>query len=122
VTLPAADPKASKAVAEIAKATPSVVKLVSDLGGLLDRRFGTVLSGIVSARGGDRVHYLHNRNEIRFAAKLVEELAKVSNERRTEPSLSVILPIVEAARDESREEIQDLWVALLANAMLDGGR
>ena len=34
----------------------------------------------------------------------------------------MLIPLLEAAVDESREELQALWAALLANAMVDGGR
>jgi hypothetical protein len=33
----------------------------------------------------------------------------------------MLIPLLQAAADESREELQSLWAALLANAMTDGG-
>jgi hypothetical protein len=38
-----------------------------------------------------------------------------------EPSRSVLRPLLEAAIDESREQLQDLWARMLANSMIDGG-
>lgn len=38
-----------------------------------------------------------------------------------EPSVSVVLPMLQTAADEAREELQDLWAALLANAMQKKG-
>jgi hypothetical protein len=52
------------------------------------------------------------------AEQLTEE---IQPERHTEPSPSVLIPLVDAASRESRDELQDLWAALLANSMLDGG-
>jgi hypothetical protein len=52
----------------------------------------------------------------------VRFLEGIDTERLTEPSPSVLIPLLQAAVDEGRAELQDLWAALLANAMVDGGR
>lgn len=46
----------------------------------------------------------------------------VSPGRQTDPSPSVVIPLVDAACQESREELQELWAALLANSMIDDGK
>jgi hypothetical protein len=46
----------------------------------------------------------------------------VASERRSEISGSAFLPLIEVCVDERRHELQALWAALLANAMVDGGR
>jgi hypothetical protein len=42
--------------------------------------------------------------------------ARKKAESREQPSLSIALPILMAAADESRDELQDLWARLLAAA------
>jgi hypothetical protein len=49
-------------------------------------------------------------------------LKPVDQERLSEQSPSILIPLLQAAADESREELQSLWGTLLANAMLDNGR
>ena len=46
----------------------------------------------------------------------------VSPDRKSEPNPATIIPIVDACMQESRTELQELWAALLANAMIDGGK
>jgi len=38
-----------------------------------------------------------------------------------EPAVSVAVPLLQAAADESREELQDLWAALLTTSLLPDG-
>ena len=62
------------------------------------------------------------RNWRRVSEKAKELRDKVPPERHTEPSPSILIPLVDAACQEDRQELQDLWAALLANSMIDGGR
>ena len=55
-------------------------------------------------------------------AKTARILADIDRDRISEASPSVILPLLQAAADESREQLQDLFAVLLANAMVDGGK
>lgn len=55
-------------------------------------------------------------------AKMDQKLAAIPENRRTEASAAVVLPLLEEALNENRDELQDLWAALLANTMVDGGR
>jgi hypothetical protein len=50
-----------------------------------------------------------------------EKIKGIPIERLSEPSPSVLTPLLEAACQESRTELQDVWAALLANSMLDEG-
>jgi Abortive infection alpha len=58
----------------------------------------------------------------RIAEKAKSLRDKILPERQSDPSPSVLIPLMEAASQESRTELQDIWAALLANSMIDGGK
>ena len=49
-------------------------------------------------------------------------LEGIAAERLVEPSPTVLIPLSQAAVDEGRPELQAMWAALMANAMVDGGK
>ncbi|WP_298224673.1 Abi-alpha family protein, partial [Acidocella sp.] len=51
-----------------------------------------------------------------------EKLKDIPPKRKSPPPASVAEPLIEAAMQESRPELQELWAGLLASAMLDGGK
>ena len=57
-----------------------------------------------------------------ISEKAQEYLKDVPDDQKTTPSASIAEPLIEAAMQESRSELQDLWAALLASAMLEEGR
>jgi hypothetical protein len=72
---------------------------------------------VAAGIAGDRVAELVGPERFATLKKLAEKLeAKLRGKRIEPPPLSVSIPILEAARDESREELQDLWASLLASA------
>jgi hypothetical protein len=106
----------SKAVQEVAKTAGKVIDLTSDLGAYLGKVVGGVPSDLVGLLGGDYVGQLRIRN----LDKCVRKTKKIIEERNTETepvSLTIAVPILKAAENESREELQNLWARLLANAM-----
>jgi hypothetical protein len=112
----------AKAVQEVAKASGPVVALVRDAGhALVNSTVASIPADLIGAAGGDWLHEARRRNKARMEAKTAAILESIDRARLTEPSPSVVLPLLEAAMDESREELQDLWANLLANAMIDGG-
>ncbi len=62
------------------------------------------------------------RNLARLEAETTRILQGMAKERLTEPSPSVVVPLLQECVDEGRESLQGFWVALLANVMVDGGR
>ena len=96
-----------------AKAIEEALKTLQGLGGFLRETLGTVHSDIVGLLGGD---YLKVRR-IENLSKTVEKAKKrleQSRVRTEPPSLSVLLPLVQAAADEDRDELQEIWAGLLA--------
>ena len=110
------------AVTAVANATGKAIDLVGGAGAWLDRTVGSIPANLFRVAGGDWLGEVAERNLARMRAKTARILASIDAKRITEPSPSVVLPLLTAAMDESREDLQDLWAALLANAMVDGGR
>jgi hypothetical protein len=104
---------AAKSGVELVKATGGVGSYLADVVGSLPHN----AVGLI----GDWVDHVRQRNQARLQARTAEILSGIARERITEPSPSVVQPLLEAARNESRESLQQLWANLLANAMLDGG-
>jgi hypothetical protein len=98
------------------------VKLAGSTGRWLDKVLGTLPEDVVGLAIGDRVRYRRLGNLAALQAKHDTLLENIETQRRSEVSLSVVLPLLEAAANESREELQNLWAALLANAIIDGGK
>lgn len=107
----------AKAAEEIAKATGKAVDLTRDVGSFLGRVFGTVPEDIVGVAGGDWLHHVRIRNFAKMSAKTEDILRQRRVKETISVSPSIAIPLVEAARDEGREELQDVWAKLLAAAM-----
>jgi Abortive infection alpha len=101
---------------EQAKAIQEALKTLQGLGGFLKDTLGTVPSDIVGLLGGDYLKVRRAENLSRVFEKAKERLEQSGNKKAVAPSLSLLLPIVAAAADEDRDELQDIWAALLATA------
>jgi nucleotide-binding universal stress UspA family protein len=101
---------------EQAKAIQEALKVLQGLGGYLKQTFGTVPEDVIGLLGGDWLRVKRAENIVRIVEKARERLRARGVEATEPPSLSVVLPILVAAADESRDELQDIWAALLAAA------
>jgi hypothetical protein len=101
---------------EQAKAIQEALKTLQGFGGFLKETFGTVPQDLVGLLGGDWLKVRRAENLVRILEKARERL-RAKRVNAPEPaSLSLALPILVAAADESRDELQDLWARLLAAA------
>jgi hypothetical protein len=101
---------------EQAKAIQEALKTLQGFGGFLKDTLGTVPEDLVGYLGGDWLRVRRFENIVRLIEKFRERL-KARKTKIEEPiSLSVALPLLRAAADESRDELQDLWARLLAAA------
>lgn len=102
---------------EQAELLTEIVKAFSGVGSFFKNALGSVPSDLVGYFGGD---WLRLRR-IESIAKMMERTHEVLQARGveyTEPvSLTLALPILRGAADESREELRDLWARLLAAAL-----
>jgi hypothetical protein len=112
----------AKAVSEVAKTTGKALEIVQGTGGWLKGIFGTLPEDLVGLVGADWVHEKRRRTIAPLQANTAEFIAALPPDRLTEPSPSVVLPLLQSAADEARPELQARWAALLANAMTDEGR
>ena len=112
----------AQAVAEIAKTAGEAIQAAGGLGSYFARVFASIPDNLLGLLVGDWLEHKRRRNLAVLEANTARILADVPPERLAEPSPSVLIPLVQAAIDESRTELQELWAALLANSMLDGGR
>src|SRR5260370_14015872 len=99
---------------EQAKAIREALKALQGLGSFLEKTLGTVPQDVVGLRGGDWLKVGRAENLAGIIGKARERLKARGVEPTEPPSLSVVLPILVAAADESRDELQDIWAALLA--------
>jgi hypothetical protein len=113
--VPVSDEQA-KAAAEIAKATGQSIEAVSKFLSFWASVFGDVPQDLVSWFFGDRLHHARIRN----LHKLWTRTEEILKERKVEPepiSEDLATPLLKAAREQSREELQELFARLLAAAM-----
>lgn len=101
---------------EQAKAIQEALKALQGVGGFLREVIGTVPEDLVGYFGGDWLKIRRAEN----AARMIEQ-AKARLEARNvkpeRPSISVALPLLIAAADEDRDELQEIWARLLAAVM-----
>ena len=102
---------------EQAKLGQEIVHAARDAGGYLAGVLGDLPKDLVSLLVGDRVKIWRAER----LAKLWENAKKRLNDAGvvdpSPPNLKLALPILIAAADENREELQDLWARLLAATM-----
>ncbi|MDR3500918.1 MAG: Abi-alpha family protein [Parvibaculum sp.] len=105
-----------------------IVKALRGLGGYFKDIAGSMPEDLIGFFGADALHAYRTRRQIERAENLTEVVKKVHTRltaRGVESSKPIPLaiggPILEAAADEGRAELQDLWARLLATAM-DPGR
>lgn len=111
----------ARAIAEVAKFGRELVVGIRGVAAYLGEVVGSIPSDLLGVGGGDWLSEVRKRNVARLMSKTTKILNGIDNGRISEPSPSVLIPLLQAVTDESREELQDLWAALLANSLLDGG-
>ncbi len=108
----------AKAVQEVAKFGTKALDSSDKLGAFLSQVFGTLPADVIGVIGGDWLRHVRIRN----AAKLFQRTQEIIDQRglsgKTIPlSPSIALPLLEAAQDETRDELREMWARLLANGM-----
>ena len=107
----------AKAAQEIAKTTGKVLDVAQAGGVYLARMLGTAPEDVVGLLGGDLLRQYRIRNWHRVSQKTFDKLGRRGVEQLEPLSAKVIVPLLEAASEESDETLQDMWAELLANAM-----
>jgi hypothetical protein len=110
------------AIAEVAKTTGEIVRAAGGLGAYLAGVFGSIPADTLGLLVGDWLAHKRRRHLTLLEANTARILESIASGRLSEPSPSVLIPLLQASVDEGRHELQALWAALLANAMVDGGK
>jgi hypothetical protein len=100
---------------EQAKLGRKALEVLQGLGGFLREMFGTVPEDLVGYFGGDLLKLRRAENFARIVQEARERL-EARGSYSEPPSISILLPIVVASADESRDELVDIWARLLAAA------
>jgi hypothetical protein len=107
----------SKALGKLADFGTTVVTEVGKLAGYVGRIIGTGPEDVVGLVLGDPLHTVRTLAAGWYDSK-VQEILERRKVRQTQPvSLSVAIPLLRGAYDESREGLRDLWAQLIAAAM-----
>jgi hypothetical protein len=114
--IPISDEQAN-AIQEAAKLGVEGIQALRELGGFLKEVFGGVPKNLIGLLGGDYIEYRRLLNLSALRAKLQDELGRLGVRELMPPRLTLSLPILTAAADESDSELQALWARLLAAAM-----
>lgn len=113
---PVSDEQA-KAIQQTAKLGSDAIDLVKSVGGYFGSIFGTLPQNLVGLLGADWVEFRRLENIHKMTLKLQALLEERNVNQTEEVSLSIGLPLMHAAAEEGREELQALWARLLAAAM-----
>ena len=102
-----------KAVEETAKATSNAVDLIREGGRAIAPAIGNIYGVLI----GDKVAAARERR----LDEITRKTKKILQDRKVKDSVELpedmAIPLLEAAQSEPREELQELWARLLANAM-----
>lgn len=110
-------PDPSNAVEESAKAVQKVADLASQAGAFFGKVVGDVPQNFVGVVVGDWLREVRLRNVDKFRRRTEQILAARGIVDPATVSPSIALPLFEAAQDESRDELRELFARLLAAAM-----
>jgi Abortive infection alpha len=109
--------ESAKAVQETGKAVGKALDLIRDIGPFVNRVLGKPIEDMVGLTIADPLHEIRRRNQDRLAQR-TDEILRARLTGHTEPvSPDLAIPLIAAAQDQSRPELQELWARLLANAM-----
>lgn len=106
----------SKAVQKLAEFGTAVVTEAGELARYVGKILGTVTEDVVGIVLGEPLHYLR----IVIAASLDKRVQDIHSSRNVQQRIpvspSLAIPLIKAAYDESRPELQNLWARLIAAA------
>src|SRR5260370_14920493 len=106
----------AKALQEIAKTTGTALDLVGEAGSYVKWMLGTVPADLIGVLGGNWLSQVRIRN-LAWYKRRTEQIIREGGAPQTEAvSPSLAIPLLRAAMDENRPQLQELWAALLAAA------
>lgn len=111
-------PGDAKTIQETAKAVRKTLEVVEKSGKFAANILGPSLKELVGLTLEDPLSYARFRARAWYDRRVQEILRKRGKLGKTKPvSPSIAIPLLEAAQDETREELREIWAKLIANAM-----
>jgi hypothetical protein len=107
---------------EALRTTGKGIDVIKAIVGPLMNSFSTVPRDFIAWQIGDRITRARIRNYIGILEEFQERINRISDDRRTPASQTLALPLLEAAVDEDRPELREMWADLLASTAIDGGQ
>ncbi|TFW56990.1 DUF4393 domain-containing protein [Bradyrhizobium sp. MOS001] len=107
----------AKAAQEIAKTTDNAIDAARDLASFFNRVLGNPIVDAVGITIGDPLRFVRTLSLDWYSRRVDEILAKRDAKKLKGAPPRIALDILEAAQDETRDELRELWAQLLANAM-----
>jgi hypothetical protein len=111
------DPETARAIEEAAKATGKSIDVIAEGGKYLGWSLGDLPRDLIGVIAGDWLKHKRIRRWAELCAETIEILEARGNKNREEVSPSVAIPLIEAAIDEDRDVLKQLWAKLFAAAM-----
>ncbi|MCZ6516725.1 MAG: Abi-alpha family protein [Gammaproteobacteria bacterium] len=107
----------AKAVQETAKAAGKTLDVIHAGGSYIGEALGAVPADLIGVIGGDWLREARIRNLDRLQRR-TDEILQAREVQQSHPDISpsVLIPIAVVASAESRDELQELFARLLANA------
>jgi len=109
--------EAAKAAQEIAKASSNAIDAAREAAQFFNRVLGNPIADAVGMTVGDPLRFVRILS-IDWYSRKVEEILKTRGSKKlagAPPRLAI--EILDAAQDETRDELRELWARLIANAM-----
>lgn len=117
------DEATAKMAGEFGKsAGKELVGLAGGLGEYVAKTLGTIPADLLGLVGADWLHHTRAWRNAELQARAAKKIKQIGEEHLTPPSESIVVPLLQAAVKEGREELQDLWANLLARAMTNHAR
>jgi len=107
----------SKAVQELAKTTGNAIDAARDAASFFNRVLGNPITDTVGITIADPLRFVRTVSLDWYNRRVEEILAKRNAKRVTGAPPRIALEILDAAQDETRNDLRELWAQLLANAM-----
>lgn len=107
----------SKAIQEAARFGSKALDIPIGLGKFIERLLGSVPEDLVGILGGDWLRAKRAENLFRTLERFERLVRKRGIKEPMQLSPNVATPMLEAASNESRSELQDIWSRLMAAAV-----
>jgi hypothetical protein len=107
----------AKAAQELAKAASNAIDAARDTACFFNRVLGNPIADAVGITIADPLRFVRTVSLDWYSRRVDEIFAKRDARKLNGAPPRIALEILEAAQDETRDELRELWAQLLANAM-----